>query len=181
VAEKPTAPPPATLTITFGPSGSGKTTASKALLVGDPQATRVRVRSDVERKRLFGLGADADSGGAIYTPEATFRTYGRLLDLAADVVAHGWSAIVDAAFLKHAERQAFRALAARLGAPFGILACDAPAEELRRRLRARNGDASEATVAVLEQQLAWLEPLDAEERSVVVPAERQEAGRSVRT
>jgi predicted kinase len=42
---------------------------------------------------------------------------------------------------------------------FGILATEAPVEELRRRIQARSGDASEATVAVLERQLAWFEAL----------------------
>jgi hypothetical protein len=73
--------------------------------------------------------------------------------------------IVDAAFLKRAERDDFRRLAANNDAPFDILACAAPLEELRRRVAARRGDASEATLAVLDRQLEWVEPVAAEERS----------------
>ncbi len=155
--------PPLTLAITFGLSGSGKTTVSSARLLADESASTIRIRSDVERKRLFGLAPDADSGGAIYTPQATARTYARLADLARQALADGWSVIVDAAFLKRAERAAFRALAGERGMPMRILACEAPMPELRQRLDARASDASEATVAVLEQQLAWQEPLDAAE------------------
>ena len=75
--------------------------------------------------------------------------------------------IVDAAFLRRHEREAFAALAAEAQVPFHVLACEAPVEELRRRIAARQaagGDASEATLAVLEQQLGWLEPLQPSER-----------------
>jgi predicted kinase len=167
-------PPPPTLVITCGLSGSGKTTASTARLL-DPErpaaGSLLRLRSDVERKRLFGLAARESSGsppdGGIYTPEATARTYARLLDLAAKLAA-GWPVIVDAAFLKRAERDSFSALAAGLGVGFSILASEAAPDELRRRLLARSGDASEATVAILDRQLAWFEPLGAAEQAVAV-------------
>jgi aminoglycoside phosphotransferase family enzyme/predicted kinase len=161
-----------TFAITFGVSGSGKTTASTRRLLADPHAATIRLRSDVERKRLFGLGRHDASGSTldagIYTPEATTRTYARLAELADFLLGAGWSAIVDAAFLKREERAAFRAIAARHGVPFAILACEAPADELRRRVAARAGDASEATLAVLEKQLAWVEPLDDAERTLSV-------------
>jgi aminoglycoside phosphotransferase family enzyme/predicted kinase len=168
-------PPAPTLVITCGLSGSGKTTASSARLL-DPAVAGagsiVRLRSDVERKRLFGLAPRESShsaqDGGIYTTEATTRTYARLRALARDLLAAGWPGIVDAAFLKRDEREDFRALAAELGIDFGILATTAPPEELRRRLGARSGDASEATVAVLEKQLTWFEPPSADERSCLL-------------
>ncbi len=168
-------PPAPTLTITCGLSGSGKTTASSARL-SDPALDcaggLLRLRSDVERKRLYGLAARESSGsppdGGIYTPEATARTYARLLEVAGKLLAAGWPVIVDAAFLRRDERAAFRALAAGLGVDFGILACEAPVDELRRRLLERRGDASEATVEVLERQLGWFEPLAADERARIV-------------
>ena len=168
MAEALIVPPPARLTITFGLSGSGKTTAAKALLLADARAATIRLRSDVERKRLFDLAPDAASGGSIYGAEANHRTYGRLYELAETILADNWPVLVDAAFLKRAERDDFRALAAKLGIPFAILACEAPIEELRRRLAARTGDASEATVAVLEQQQQWLQPLAEDERCLTI-------------
>ena len=164
-----------TLVITCGLSGSGKTTASSARLLDatlEGAGSIVRLRSDVERKRLFGLAPHDDShsapDGGIYTTEATQRTYARLLALARELLLAGWPVIVDAAFLKRAERDQFAALAAELGIGFKILVTEAPAEELRQRLLARSGDASEATVAVLERQLAWFEPLDEDEQACVI-------------
>ena len=169
------APPPPTLVITCGLSGSGKTTASSARLLDqtlEGAGNIVRLRSDVERKRLFGLAPQQNSGSAlddgIYTAEATTRTYARLRALASDLLAAGWPVIVDAAFLRREERATFRALAAELGIGFAILATEAPAEELRRRLVARSGDASEATLEVLEKQLVWFEPLDDAEHACTI-------------
>lgn len=168
-------PPAPTLLITCGLSGSGKTWASSARLLdssGAAAGSLIRLRSDVERKRLFGLTALERSAspqdGGIYTAAANTRTYARLRELAHELLAAGWPVIVDAAFLRRAERAEFAALAARLGVGFNILATEAPPEELRRRLRARSGDASEATVAVLDRQLEWFEPLVAEERACLI-------------
>lgn len=172
LAETLAAPPPPRLTITFGLSGSGKTTRSSALLRADPRAATLRLRSDVERKRLFRLHALADSrstaDAGIYTADATRRTYAHLADTAASLLAAGWSVIIDAAFLRRDERHAFQALAAAHGARFAILACTAPLDELRHRLQTRRGDASEATVAILEKQLDWVEALDDSEKALVI-------------
>jgi aminoglycoside phosphotransferase family enzyme/predicted kinase len=163
MAVRLTLPPAPSLTITCGPSGCGKTYASSRRLASADFLQIVRIRSDVERKRLFGLAPDAASDGTIYTPEATVRTYARLAELAEAAIAAGWSVIVDAAFLKRAERDHFRALATRLDVPFAIIAPQVAPDEMARRIAARQNDASEATVAVLEQQLRWLEPLGADE------------------
>jgi len=171
LAEEISSPPPLRLVIACGVSGSGKTTASADLLLADASATTVRLRSDVERKRLFGLGPLDDSRvvpGGIYTPGSTLRTYTTLHDTARLLLGAGWSVVVDAAFLRRDERNRFLALANAHGASLDILACSAPDEELRRRLLARHGDASEATVDVLDRQLRWMEPLDADELVRVV-------------
>jgi aminoglycoside phosphotransferase family enzyme/predicted kinase len=166
MGEDLTRPPSPRLTITFGLSGSGKTTVSGARLLADGHAATIRLRSDVERKRLFGLAPDAESGGTIYGAEASVRTYGRLAELARGALADGFSVIVDAAFLRRAERSAFRDLAQSMDVPYAILACEAPADELRRRLSARAGDASEADAAVLNQQLGWVEVLETGEGTI---------------
>ena len=175
LAQSIAVPPAPTFTISCGLSGSGKTTASSARLL-DPALAQagsiVRLRSDVERKRLFGLTPLDRSGsvldGGIYTREATTATFARLQSLARELLVAGWSVIVDAAFLRRAERAAFRALGDELGVSFGILFSEAPLTELRRRLQARSGDASEATVDVLERQIESFEPLDDEERNFAV-------------
>jgi len=160
------------LVITRGRSGSGKTVFS-GLLVETLGA--IRVRSDVERKRLHGLGADARTGAAvgagIYSPEATRLTYDRLREVARAVIEAGFPAVVDAAFLARAERDALRALARAQGVPFAIAACEAPEPVLRERIAARGRaatDASEATLDVLAMQLAVAEPLSPDERTFAV-------------
>jgi len=158
--------PPA-LMITHGVSGSGKTSATQSLI---ELAGAVRIRSDVERKRLHGLAPLARSGSGmgrgIYTPAANAATYAHLERLARRILASGMPVVVDAAFLKRAEREAFRVLAADMGVPFVILDFTAPAELLAARVatRAAGGrDASEAGVSVIARQLATREPLAPEE------------------
>jgi aminoglycoside phosphotransferase family enzyme/predicted kinase len=157
--------PPPVLAITHGLPGSGKSWRSQQWL---QDQGAVRLRSDVERKRLAGLPALADSRAAgldLYTAEMTARTYARLFALARPLLAAGLPVVLDAAFLRRAEREAARDLARQAGAGFALLACEAPMPELRRRLQARRGDASEADVAVLERLAAVAEPLGPDERA----------------
>jgi predicted kinase len=171
LATRHATPRASALIITHGVSASGKTTATQSFI---ECAGAIRVRSDIERKRLFGLAALARSGsgmnGGIYTPEANTATYARLARLAQRVIKAGWPVVVDAAFLKRAERDAFRRLAQRLDVPFAIIDCAAPTALLAARAAARTAtgrDASEANLAVIERQLATREPLTTEERSAV--------------
>jgi aminoglycoside phosphotransferase family enzyme/predicted kinase len=164
-------PQPAVI-ITHGLSGSGKTTLSQALLewIG-----AVRVRSDVERKRLHGVAPLERTGasleGGLYAQAATDSTYDRLRSVARDIIGAGRMAIVDAAFPRRVQRESFRALAAELGVPFVILAFEAKEATLRQRVAARHArgtDASDADLAVLAHQIATSEPLAADERSCAV-------------
>jgi len=165
-------PPAPQLLITHGLSGSGKTWASSRWLAAEPSGRAIRLRSDVERKRLHGMSALATSGSGLnsglYTAKSHGDTYASLLSRARMLLADGWTVLVDAAFLRAAERAEFAALAQGAGVPFHILACEAPVEVLRQRIterQARGADASEATVEVLEKQLDWVEPLTPGERA----------------
>jgi aminoglycoside phosphotransferase family enzyme/predicted kinase len=157
------------LWITHGVSGSGKTYSTQRLVAA---TGAIRLRSDVERKRLCGLAPLERSTGRrtreLYAPGMTQRTYEHLAQLATLVVQAGFPVVVDATFLKRAQRDAFRRLAAQLGVPCTILAFQAHDETLRRRVARRHAqatDASEADLAVLHGQLATLEPLTAEEQA----------------
>jgi aminoglycoside phosphotransferase family enzyme/predicted kinase len=162
----------ARLLITHGVSGSGKSTLAQELLA---MAGAIRLRSDVERKRLFGLSALERSTGraSIYTSGATRQTFDRLAQCARTALRSGYPVIIDAAFLRRDERDAFRALAADLRLPFTILRCTAHEERLRERVAVRTAsgtDPSEADVAVLEHQLQHSEPLADDERAFVIEA-----------
>ena len=160
------------LLLTHGFSGAGKTTATQALV---ESLGAVRLRSDVERKRLCGLDAGQASGSALgtglYREEMGHATYAELRRLARLVLGAGYPAIVDATFLRRQQRDEFRALAGELELPFLILDCCAEGDELRRRVACRiaaGTDASEATLEVLERQMATAEPLGAEEAPFVL-------------
>ena len=168
--QPPPQPQPLRLVITHGVSGCGKTFASNALLQQVTTACTIRLRTDVERKRLCGLQARQHTGAAlnqgIYAPGTHAETYAHLATLATGLLQAGWSVVVDGTFLHRADRDHFRALAGRFHADFAILAPQATPAQLRQRVQARSAlgqDASDATLEVLEQQLQELEPLAADE------------------
>ncbi|QEG01762.1 Zeta toxin [Stieleria maiorica] len=160
------------LWITHGVSGSGKTTASQWVV---QQHGAIRLRSDIERKRHFGLApSDRVSDRqkqTLYCETAHHATYERLHRMARCILRSGYPVIVDATFLRQADRQTFRSLASREGATFGILDCRADEQTLRQRITdriARDEDASDADLAVLDQQLASRQPLSQQEQNSVV-------------
>ncbi|MBI3222559.1 MAG: AAA family ATPase [Nitrosomonadales bacterium] len=160
------------LWITHGLSGSGKTTLTQNLL---QQQGMIRVRSDVERKRLFGLGALARSASGVaegtYSEEMGRRTYAHLAHLAEGLLVAGWPVIVDAACLARWQRDLLREVAQRHRVECRILDVQAEPATLRERVRlraARSTDASEADERVLEHQLETEQPLEADELSLAM-------------
>jgi predicted kinase len=141
------------------------------------QLEMISLRSDVERKRLAGLDALAKSGSGvesgIYTRDFSRRTYEHLANLAEMLLRSGWSVLADATFIARWQRDLFRKIAVRCGVQMHILDFDVPDDILRQRVRARSEkarDASEADVAVLEQQLKTHEPLTSEEKAFSIEA-----------
>jgi len=155
------------LWITHGFSGCGKTTQSQKLL---QERGMVRVRSDVERKRLAGIRATASSSNRIqeglYTPEASRRTYTHLSKMAAGLLDNGWPVIVDATFLFRWQRNMFREIARKHSAQLHLLDIHADPATLRQHITQRavmGGDASEANLQVLQHQIETSEPLGSDE------------------
>ena len=154
-AEAALAPAPARLVAVGGLSGSGKSTLAAGLAaeLGRRPGARV-LRSDVLRKLRFGSEPESPLPPEAYTPEASERVYRDLCDRAALALDAGYAAIIDAVALRAAERRAFAAVAAAAGVPFTGLWLDAPEAAMAARLGARRGDASDASPAVLQLQLA---------------------------
>jgi len=166
LARKYTQPGKPMLFITHGLSGSGKTTGTQNLI----EATgMIRIRSDIERKRLYSVAVTSREeviGKGIYSREASIKTYEHLSKLAESLLLAGRSVIVDATFLKQHERKKFMALAQKVNVPFHILSFQTPESVLRARVierQAKKQDASDAGVAVLENQLKNNDPLTARE------------------
>ncbi|UWQ35658.1 AAA family ATPase (plasmid) [Leisingera sp. M527] len=148
------APAPPRLVAVGGLSGTGKTTVAARvapLLVPPPGA--VHLRSDVERKALFGANPLAHLPAEGYRPEVTAKVYARLLDRAEAALRSRHSVVVDATFLAAEDRDAVRALAARLQTPFDGIWLHGDPAELERRIAARTNDASDADADVLHAQL----------------------------
>jgi aminoglycoside phosphotransferase family enzyme/predicted kinase len=171
-----THPLPLRLDITHGLSGSGKTTITQTLM---QKPGAIRLRSDVERKRLAGLDALARSGSGVgeqlYAADVTRRTYAQLALLAGSVLDAGWPVIVDATFTARWQRDLLRELAKSHGVAFHILDFQLPAATLRERIvkRAReNEDASEADLEVLQHQFDTEDPLAADEQAEIVKIEQ---------
>ena len=138
-----------------GLSGTGKSTlaAEIAVHIGSVPGA-IHVRSDLERKLLFGAGETERLGDACYTPQANMRVYEAVLAKAAKALSAGQAVVVDAVFSDGAWREKAEQVADDLKVPFTGLWLDAPPETLISRVDAREGDASDATADVVRRQLA---------------------------
>ncbi len=179
-------PAPPRLLAVGGFSGSGKSTLAAALAPHVPPLPGARVlRSDVLRKRLAGLAPETRLPASAYGREASARVYAHMLALAEAALRAGFSVILDAAFLKQAERDEAAALAARLGVALQGVWLDAPDEVLEARLAARRNDASDAGIEVLRAQRRSAEPaatwkrIDAAQPPAVQCAEALAADRGI--
>lgn len=167
LAESYSAIPSPFLAITSGVSAVGKSHVALRLVEA---LGAIRLRSDVERKRLFGeqSGAKNDLYSGIYTPEATQATYQRLHQLAENALHAGYPVVLDAAYLKQAQRSAAWQVAEQNGDPFLILDCQAPQEVIAGWLQQRQrdgGDPSDATLEVIQAQQANREALSDDEQA----------------
>ena len=158
------------LLLCHGFSGSGKSVASRALA---ELSGAIRVSSDLERKRREPFAAPALDAlpASAYTQAALDAHYERLVAHVRDVLNAGYTALVDATFLKAEHRARFASLARELNRPMLILNFHAPEARLVERVNARKQgprSASDAGADVLAAQLAQADPLDAHERQRTV-------------
>jgi len=176
LASRYTQKPAPKLIVMRGVSASGKSSVSQTLV---DALGAIRLRSDVERKRLFDIAlTDSASNrieAGIYSTQASQQTYAKLVVLAAEVIRAGYSVIVDATFMKYEQRQPFQALANRSGIPYIVLETTAPAGVLRQRITERKHDVSDAGPGVLEHQLSNWQPLHEDEMHAAISVNTTQA------
>ncbi len=165
-------PAPPMLILMHGVSGTGKTTVSTEVVKA---LGAIRVRSDVERKRIHAeqrqTGTGQETLKRLYASDMTCETYDRLWDLANTMVQAGYPVVVDATFLEAAQRQSFIRLAQKWRVSVLILDVWAPDDVLVERIASRakqQTDASDATIGVMEQQKAKEEPLTELEQDMAI-------------
>jgi predicted kinase len=164
------------LVMTHGVSGSGKTYQTEPLL---HQPGVIRIRSDVERKRMEELNGAArvacKPGEGLYSAANKNAVYEHLRQLAEVVLRAGWTVVLDATFLLAENRLPFFQLATQLHVPIKILHFEAAEKVLRARLQERGqrgDDASDAGWDVLQAQLRAYQPLSTSELAVCTTVER---------
>jgi aminoglycoside phosphotransferase family enzyme/predicted kinase len=146
------APPAPVIVAVGGHSGTGKSVLARALApFVAPAPGAVVLRSDVARKRMFGVGETERLPAVAYEPAATERVYATLAAQARRVVA-GHSAIVDAVFSKPGERDDIAAAAKAAGVPFFGLFLTADLATRIARVEGRRHDASDADAEVVRRQ-----------------------------
>ena len=146
------APPPPRLIAVGGLQGTGKSTLARGLapaLGAAPGA--LLLRSDELRKRHFGLAPESPLPSAAYTEAISTAIHEQLFMIAEAALRQGHAVALDAMFLEPRHRLKAAEIAARVGVPFQGFWLEAPMEVLKSRILARRGDASDATIAVLEQ------------------------------
>ncbi len=155
-AARAVAPPPPQLIAIGGLSGTGKTQLARGLAPGiGPMPGAVIIRSDVERKMMFGVAETEKLPEQAYAAEVTERVYGVLIDKARRILAAGHAAIIDAVFAQPAEREALAAAAKSAGVRLQGLFLTADLASRLARVGSRSGDASDAGREVAQAQQAY--------------------------
>ncbi|WP_416896950.1 MAG: AAA family ATPase [Minwuia sp.] len=137
-----------------GASGSGKSTAAAAVApdLGGP-AGAIILRSDVVRKRIYGMHPEEPLPEKAYRSEVSEKVFNRLATMSSAVIDAGLPVIADAVFGSEKNAAPFRELARKSGIPLEGFWLTAPEEVLLRRVRSRTNDASDADETVLRRQL----------------------------
>ena len=161
-ARKPTP----VLYLMYGVSGSGKSHLSQQLI---DHTDTIRIRSDVERKRLFRELSLKGEHLDLYGPQMNTHTFHRLFDLTSNLLRNGYSVAVDATFIRQRTRTSYIELAERLNIPIRIIACECEPKLIEARLRKREiegNDASDADTEVMKSQLQHQQPLSENEKRI---------------
>jgi aminoglycoside phosphotransferase family enzyme/predicted kinase len=136
-----------------GMSGTGKSVLARDIASQlPPPPGAVILRSDVIRKELHGVAPLVVLPEDAYRAEVTERVYRTMYERAQQITRQGFSAILDAAFLREAERNALDQQARDWPADFRPIFLAANLAVRLARIASRGKDASDATRAVATQQ-----------------------------
>jgi aminoglycoside phosphotransferase family enzyme/predicted kinase len=163
-----------TVFLMHGVSGSGKSHLSERLA---ENVGVIRVRSDVERKRIYRELSLQGHTLELYGAEMNTRTFQRLFDTTAQALKAGYSVVVDATFIRRRARNAFVELAADLDLPIRIISCQCAQNLIEARLKRRQAkgrDPSDADVAVMHQQRRVAQPLSSTEQLITLPVDTED-------
>jgi uncharacterized protein len=163
---------PGKLILMSGLSGSGKSTVASALA---RKIGAIQIRADAVRKHLAGIPLDQPGTDAIYTASMSQKTYDRLLELGVRLAQAGYAVILDAKYDRLAWRQPVIAQAQEQNIPLQIFHCTAPLTVLRDRLNQRQGDISDAGVALINSQRLQAESFTPAEQAYVTTVDTTQA------
>ncbi|MBB5049606.1 hypothetical protein HNR60_004387 [Rhodopseudomonas rhenobacensis] len=150
------APPPPRLIAIGGLSGTGKSVLARDISGAiAPLPGAIVLRTDVIRKQLFNVKDTERLPAEAYHTEVTAEVYKTLAERAAQVLAQGHSAIIDAVFARQDERRAIAEVAARAKTPFDGVFLVADLATRIARVSHRVGDASDADAEVVKAQQAY--------------------------
>ena len=156
LAQRLIAPEAPRLVAIGGLSGTGKSTVARALAPAlPPPPGAVVLRSDIERKALFGKPETEPLPESDYGADVNRRVYAGLADKARRVIAAGHTAIVDAVFARPEERSQIAAAARASRVPLHGVFLAADLDVRVARVSARARDASDADAAVAREQESY--------------------------
>ncbi len=153
------------LIIMSGLSGSGKSTVAGQLA---PEIKAIHIRSDAVRKHLAGIELNQTGTNDMYRSQMNLKTYQRLLDLGEMLTKEGYTVILDAKFDQRQWRKMALQIAQTFCYPFYIIHCKASLESLSQRLNQRQGDISDATSQLLQQQVNQFEEFTEKETAYLI-------------
>ncbi|PSJ61489.1 AAA family ATPase [Pseudaminobacter soli (ex Li et al. 2025)] len=137
-----------------GLSGSGKSTVAVVLSpeIGSPPGARL-LESDRIRKAMFGVDPETRLGPDAYQPDVSAKVYRALRERAGAILSSGGSVVADAVFDRADNRALMEKAASDHSVRFTGIWLDADPATLLKRVEARVGGSSDATVEVLKGQL----------------------------
>ena len=127
-----------------GSTGSGKSTLAREL---SERTSMAVINSDVIRKAIAGQSGRQSFayGEGIYSATMTEKTYKKMARAAEQLIAQGKGAILDASFVRRAQRENFVRLAGKHKIPLLLIHCSASERTTQERLARRQAQGQDVS------------------------------------